>query len=134
MTAGAGTRACAKQCSNDAGNIERVILALCDMADADYEAALQKWMELRDQVEDEMVGVNTAVCLLYLGRIQQGRKILEGLVDSGLSSHTLLFNLSTMYELCTERNRSLKIKLADQVAAMPESEAGWEKTNSDFKL
>ena len=65
---------------------------------------------------------------------KQGREILEGLVDSGLSSHTLLFNLSTMYELCTERNRGLKVKLTERVAAMDESTAGWEKANMDFKL
>lgn len=64
----------------------------------------------------------------------QGRDILEGLVDSGLSSHTLLFNLSTMYELCTEKNRNLKMRLSEKVAAMEESSKGWEKTTADFKL
>lgn len=59
---------------------------------------------------------------------------MEELIDSGLSSHTLLFNLSTMYELCTERNRNMKMKLAERVAGMDESAAGWEKTNNDFKL
>lgn len=60
--------------------------------------------------------------------------MLEKLVDSGLSSHTLLFNLSTIYELCTEKNRNSKMKLAERVAAIDESVAGWEKTNNDFKL
>lgn len=64
----------------------------------------------------------------------QGRDILEGLVQSGFSSHTLLFNLSTMYELCTERHRQLKMKLAERVADMDESPTGWEKTSADFKL
>ena len=64
----------------------------------------------------------------------QGRDVLESLIESGLSSHTLLFNLSTMYELCTEKNRNLKTKLTERVAAMEESPAGWEKTNADFKL
>lgn len=40
-----------------------------------------------------------------------------------------------MYELCTERNKKgLKLELVDRVAAMDESERGWEKTNADFKL
>lgn len=60
--------------------------------------------------------------------------MLEDLIDTGITSHTLLFNLSTMYELCTERNRNLKMKLADRVAALDESATGWEKTNGDFKL
>ncbi|KAK0726432.1 hypothetical protein B0T21DRAFT_403484 [Apiosordaria backusii] len=97
---------------------ERVVLALCDMADGEYE----------------MVVVNLAVCLLYVGKMQEGRALLEGLVDAGRSSHTLLFNLTTMYELCTERARSLKVKLSEKVAAMEETDHGWEKTNADFKL
>lgn len=59
---------------------------------------------------------------------------MEKLVDSGLSSHTLLFNLSTVYELCSERNRILKGRLAERVANLEESPFGWEKTNADFKL
>ncbi|KAF4447993.1 Tetratricopeptide repeat protein 15 [Fusarium austroafricanum] len=127
-------RDCARQAMENDENAEKLILALCDMADAEYETALEAWKELKESMDDEMVGVNTAVCLLYLGRIQEGRAILEGLVDSGLSSHTLLFNLSTMYELCTERHKNLKTKLTERVAGMEASAAGWEKTNSDFKL
>ncbi|KAI8667714.1 hypothetical protein NCS55_00794000 [Fusarium keratoplasticum] len=127
-------RACASQVSASDENVEKLITALCDMADAEYESALENWRELKETMDDEMVGVNTAVCLLYLGRIQEGREILEELVESGLSSHTLLFNLSTMYELCTEKHRNLKLKLTERVAAMEVSSAGWEKTNSDFKL
>ncbi|KAJ4174378.1 hypothetical protein NW754_004795 [Fusarium falciforme] len=127
-------RACARQVSASDENVEKLITALCDMADGEYESALENWRELKETMDDEMVGVNTAVCLLYLGRIQEGREILEELVESGLSSHTLLFNLSTMYELCTEKHRNLKLKLTERVAAMEVSSAGWEKTNSDFKL
>ncbi|KAK4134460.1 hypothetical protein BT67DRAFT_462123 [Trichocladium antarcticum] len=100
----------------------------------DFEAALGKWRALREVVEDEMVGVNEAVCLLYVGKMQEGRALLESLVDSGRSSHTLLFNLTTMYELCTDRSRALKVKLSEKVAAMGERADGWEKTNADFKL
>ncbi|CAM1507539.1 Fc.00g071800.m01.CDS01 [Cosmosporella sp. VM-42] len=127
-------RNCASQCSGNSEDTEKLILALCDMADADYASALVKWMELKETVDDEMVGVNMAVCQLYLGEMHEGRDILEGLVETGLSSHTLLFNLSTIYELCTEKNRNLKMKLTEQVAALEESPAGWEKANMDFKL
>ncbi|KAF4464159.1 hypothetical protein FALBO_9008 [Fusarium albosuccineum] len=127
-------RDCAQQAAGSDENTEKLITALCDMADAEYDSALEMWRELKETMDDEMVGVNMAVCLLYLGKIQEGRGILEGLVDSGLSSHTLLFNLSTMYELCTEKHRNLKLKLTERVAAMDVSPAGWEKTNSDFKL
>ncbi|KAG6253093.1 hypothetical protein E4U24_008452 [Claviceps purpurea] len=128
-------RECAAQCSKDLIKTDKAILALCDMADGEYEAALAKWQDLKEDLAgDEMVGVNTAVCLLYLGRMPEGRGILETLVQSGFSSHTLLFNLSTVYELCTDRHRQLKMKLAERVAEMEESPAGWEKINADFKL
>ncbi|KAG6007712.1 hypothetical protein E4U21_005673 [Claviceps maximensis] len=128
-------RACAAQCCQDIAKPEKVIMALCDMAEGDYEAALGKWQDLKEHLAgDEMLGVNTAVCLLYLGRMSEGRDILEALVQSGFSSHTLLFNLSTMYELCTDRHRQLKLKLAERVAEMDESPAGWERINADFKL
>lgn len=69
-------RECASQCSKGAAETEKLILALCDMADGDYDSALKKWEDMRgDLPEDEMVGVNTAVCLLYLGRMQEVRAI-----------------------------------------------------------
>ncbi len=58
------------------GVSERVVDALADMADGQYGVALGKWRVLRDEmgengVEDEMVGVNLAVCLLYTGRMPE---------------------------------------------------------------
>ncbi|KAI1503810.1 hypothetical protein F5X99DRAFT_374485 [Biscogniauxia marginata] len=121
------------------GTGERVVAALADMADGEYEVALGKWRELRDETkesgtENEMIGVNLAVCLLYTGRMEEGRDILEDMVGEGQTSHTLLFNLTTMYELCTDRAKVLKLRLAERVADMQPSSQGWEKTNADFKL
>lgn len=50
-----------------------VILALCDMAEGEFEAALHKWDELLEGEGkgDEMVSVNKAVCLLYLGKLPE---------------------------------------------------------------
>lgn len=73
-----------------------------------------------------------AFSITYL--LFQGRDVLEELVNNGLSSHTLLFNLSTMYELCTDKNRNMKLKLSERIADLEASPAGWEKMNSDFKL
>lgn len=127
-------RECARSSTGDTDTTASVILALCHMGDTEYEAALEKWQELREVMKDEMVGVNAAVCLLYLGRLQEGRDILESLIESGHSSHTLLFNLATMYELCTDRHKNYKMSLAERVAAMDVSARGWEKTTADFKL
>ncbi|XXG98154.1 hypothetical protein Hte_004475 [Hypoxylon texense] len=118
---------------------ESVVNALADMADGEYEAALEKWETLRqtmaeNDVHDEMVGVNLTVCLLYTGKMTEARDILEGLVDAGQTSHTLLFNLTTMYELCTDRHKNLKMRLAERVASKEPTSQGWEKTNADFKL
>lgn len=55
-------------------------------------------------------------------------------MKEGQTSHTLLFNLSTMYELCTDRAKQLKMSLAEQVADIGPTVHGWEKTNADFKL
>lgn len=130
-----GDTAAARRCVQEGDSGERVITALCAVADGEYEAALAMWKELNEEMEgDEMVAVNLAVCLLYTGKMEEGRDILEGLVDSGLSSHTLLFNLTTMYELCTDRSKALKGKLAEKVAGMEPTPRGWEKSNADFKL
>ncbi|RCI09996.1 hypothetical protein L249_8675 [Ophiocordyceps polyrhachis-furcata BCC 54312] len=115
---------------------DKVVHALCDVADADYGAALAK-LEEGEGDDDETVAVNKAVCLLYLGRMDEGRRVLEKrLATRGASSPSpsLLFNLSTMYELCTDRHRRLKTTLAERVAGMEESPAGWERNNADFKL
>ncbi|KAH6632238.1 hypothetical protein F5144DRAFT_593039 [Chaetomium tenue] len=128
-------RACVAEEAVQGGVEERMVAALCDMADGEYDAALGKWAELKELVgDDEMVGVNMAVCLLYVGRMHEGRALLEQLVDTGRTSHTLLFNLSTMYELCTDRSRALKVGLSEKVAAMGDRKEGWEKNNADFKL
>lgn len=52
----------------------------------------------------------------------------------GYSSHTLLFNLTTMYELCTDRSRSLKAGLVEKMVSQKATAQGWEKSNADFKL
>jgi trafficking protein particle complex subunit 12 len=61
--------------------------------------------------------------------------MLEGLVHEGNAFHALTFNLCTIYELCTDKSRALKVGLAEQVASFSDSDgAGWEKSVLDFKL
>ena len=50
---------------------ERITNALCDMADGKYSEALSQWEELSKVSDDEMIGVNRGVCLLYVGRLQE---------------------------------------------------------------
>ncbi|KAK5609309.1 hypothetical protein CRENBAI_012381 [Crenichthys baileyi] len=62
---------------------------------------------------------NAAVCLLYLGRLKESLGQLEGLVqqDPALYLHeSVLFNLTTMYELESSRSTQKKQALLDAVA------------------
>lgn len=113
--------------------------ALVAMAEADYSTALTIWDALAaSDPSDPLVVQNRAVCLLYVGRISDAREVLEDLIDQGQNSasafHALTFNLSTIYELCTERSRERKLELVDKVSALEPSEMGWERQAADFKL
>lgn len=59
--------------------------------------------------------------------------LLTSLISTGQSFHTLTFNLVTIYELCSERSRTKKFDLVEQVAAMGDGRSG-ERSNADFKL
>lgn len=53
---------------------EKIVMALAEMADGDFGAALERWRELREDNEsgeDEMVGMNMAICLLYMGKMDE---------------------------------------------------------------
>lgn len=62
---------------------------------------------------------NAAVCLLYLGRLKESLGQLEGLVqeDPALYLHeSVLFNLTTMYELESSRSTQKKQALLEAVS------------------
>ncbi|OBT80066.1 hypothetical protein VF21_01179 [Pseudogymnoascus sp. 05NY08] len=126
----------ARGCVGGREEADGVVLALGEMADGKYEDAATIWEQLAERDGgNEMYAQNLAVCMLYSGQIDEAKDMLEDLLDKGKSFHALTFNLSTIYELCTDRSRQLKLQLVEKVAAMPEADrAGWEKTNADFKL
>jgi len=64
-----------------------------------------------------------------LMRYLQARGVLESLIDSGTSFTGLTFNLSTIYELCSDNSKMLKASLAERVAAQ-----GKEMTGASFKM
>jgi trafficking protein particle complex subunit 12 len=116
----------------------KVLSALLKTGEGEFDAAIDEWRALHDAVpEDDMVVQNLAVCLLYTGRLAEARDMLETLLDEDGSPgafRSLLFNLCTVYELCTERARDLKVSLTERVAQAPPTDAGWEKATVDFKL
>ncbi|KAH0542711.1 hypothetical protein FGG08_002946 [Glutinoglossum americanum] len=124
--------------------------ALLSMSRGDFHTAATQWSALIASTTAHTTASapdpsplflqNLALCHLYTNNLPQTRKILEDLVDGGWSFHTLLWNLATVYELCSERGVGrLKEGLAGRVAKGVEE--GWgkggvggERGNVDFKL
>ncbi|KAL1610038.1 hypothetical protein SLS60_001703 [Paraconiothyrium brasiliense] len=122
--------------SNEEDLLEGTLQALIHLADSDYTSAASAFEALRDKhPSDAMVSQNLAVCLLYMGRIAEAKTLLEDLAGESLPFHSLVFNLSTIFELRTERNRDSKIGLASRIATRNvDGSVGWEMSNADFKL
>ena len=114
-----------------------LLLPLLTMAEGDYKGAANQYVAIRRSeapLPKSSINQNLAVCLLYTGKIEEARSVLESLISEGFSFPTLLFNLSTIFELCTDRAKSMKIELAERLARVGGNEAGWERSNTDFKL
>ncbi|CAK1360413.1 unnamed protein product [Cercospora beticola] len=115
----------------------REIETLLKVADGDHDSALASWQAL---VEDfpgrEHFALNAAVSLLYIGQIASARIMLERLTREVPAFSTVLFNLSTVYELCTERAPEKKAALIQQAATHQPNPAsgGWERATFEFKL
>lgn len=114
------------------------LVPLLSMAEGNYPGAISQISTLEKEnpsgALQPMFIQNLAVCLLYSGEITKARSLLESLISSGQSFPTLIFNLSTIFELCTDRSRSLKLVLAEKIARKDEEGTGWERGNADFKL
>ncbi|KAF1830488.1 hypothetical protein BDW02DRAFT_558843 [Decorospora gaudefroyi] len=132
-------RRCLARASNTAADelVDGTLNALIQLADSHYAAAATFFRVLHEKFPDDaMVAQNLAVCLLYTGRIEDASTILSELVDESPPFHSLVLNLSTVYELCTERNREKKFALAEKLASRREGGGGvgWELSNTEFKL
>ena len=116
--------------------LDGTLAALVQLADSDYEAAASSFRALHEQFpEDAMVAQNLAVCLLYTGRIADAKSLLSSLVDQSPPFYSMIFNLSTVFELCTERNRDKKIEVAEKLASRKDGAGvGWERSTVEFKL
>lgn len=134
----ASARACLARASAAESDalLDGTLAALLQLADADYEAATLSFRALHEQFpEDAMVSQNLAVCLLYTGHIAHARDLLSELVDSTPPFHSMVFNLSTVFELCTERNRDKKMETAEKLASRKDGgPVGWERSTGEFKL
>uniref|UniRef100_A0A8C7SSD2 Trafficking protein particle complex subunit 12 n=1 Tax=Oncorhynchus mykiss TaxID=8022 RepID=A0A8C7SSD2_ONCMY len=85
-----------------------------------YSEAHSSFAEvLKIDPKNPVANNNAAVCLLYLGRLKESLRQLEGLVqqDPALYLHeSVLFNLTTMYELESSRSTQKKQALLESVA------------------
>ncbi|XP_070698452.1 trafficking protein particle complex subunit 12 [Pempheris klunzingeri] len=85
-----------------------------------YAEAHASFVEvLKIDPKNPVANNNAAVCLLYLGRLKESLGQLEGLVqqDPALYLHeSVLFNLTTMYELESSRSTQKKQALLEAVA------------------
>lgn len=111
--------------------------AVLQTANGDFAEAVKAWRELAEQHPDnEMLGQNLSACLLYTGHITEARGILESIARETPAFPALLFNLSTVYELCAERAVERKTGLSHHLAQRPPlaTSGGWERTTADFKL
>ena len=113
---------------------------LLSMAEGDYSSAVSQLYILKDEPRstnlNPLFTQNLAVCLLYDGHITEARSLLESMISSGYSFRALIFNLSTIFELSTDRARTLKNMLTVKVAERDRAEdgTGFERGNIDFKL
>ncbi|KAI5788472.1 hypothetical protein EDC01DRAFT_167726 [Geopyxis carbonaria] len=112
---------------------DATVRALVAMVEGRWEEAVDEWAELAEAEAGgagaEMARCNWAVCELYQGKLKQARETLEGLIDEGIVFPGLVFNLATIYELCGDGSKKLKLQLAEKVAA-----TGREMTNVSFKM
>jgi tetratricopeptide (TPR) repeat protein len=134
----ASARQCLARASETASDalLDGTLAALIQLADSDYEAAASSFRALHEQFPDDaMVTQNLAVCLLYTGHISDARQLLSVLVESSPPFHSIIFNLSTVFELCTERNREKKTEVAEALAMRKDGGGvGWERSAAEFKL
>ncbi|KAJ5643736.1 uncharacterized protein N7484_006243 [Penicillium longicatenatum] len=111
---------------------------LLSMSDGRYNDAVDQWRALqedRSRTDASLVAQNLAVCLLYSGKLDEARKLLESQVSANHSFSSLVFNLSTVYELCSDNAGHLKGQLAATIAAQPVSgQTNMDRPNTDFKL
>ncbi|KAJ5211740.1 uncharacterized protein N7498_003386 [Penicillium cinerascens] len=111
---------------------------LLSMSDGRYGDAVTEWRSLQGdntRTDGGLIAQNLAVCLLYTGKLNEARELLESQISANHSFGSLIFNLSTIYELCSDGAGQLKAQLAGTIANQPVSgQTNLDRSNTDFKL
>ena len=129
----------ARRCVDRIENAQRreALDILLEAANGHMPKAAERWQARADEhAGDALSATNLAVGLLYTGKIAQARQVFEAISQRSPAFPGLLFNLGTVYELCTEHALERKTELAQSIAAKAPSSTsgGWERANFDFKL
>ncbi|KAK0264591.1 hypothetical protein LTR35_017346 [Friedmanniomyces endolithicus] len=96
----------------ESGNEKATLEILLKMADG--QDATSSWQDLlNNHPDDDMMANNLAVSSLYAGNIVDARRILERTVSRLPASAGILFNINTVYELCSQRAIDQQADLAD---------------------
>ncbi|PYH41378.1 uncharacterized protein BP01DRAFT_305912 [Aspergillus saccharolyticus JOP 1030-1] len=126
-------------CSEGTETEQGFFNALLSMAEGQYSAAADEWRSLlereRQRPDEAVIQQNLAVCLLYTGHLNEAREVLESLIQKQHSFPSLVYNLSTIYELCSEKAGKLKAELVETVARQPaRGDLNLDRPSADFKI
>ncbi|KAL4896972.1 hypothetical protein BDV59DRAFT_82443 [Aspergillus ambiguus] len=130
----------AKRVTGEPNETDNSILhPLLNMADGRYNDAAAGWRDLLakepTRSDESMISQNLAVCLLYTGQLNEARQVLEGLLQANHSFGSLVFNLSTVYELCSDKSAKMKTDLVHAISRQPVTgHTNLDRPNADFKL
>ena len=105
---------------------------LLSLAHGNYSSATAQFRG--GLIPDALVRQNRAICAVYAGRLNEGKDLLQSLVDDKITPKTVIFNLSTAFELLSDRARNMKLELAETIAARDGGLTGWEMAPTRFKL
>ncbi|QGA12864.1 hypothetical protein EYB26_000509 [Talaromyces marneffei] len=115
-----------------------ILKPLTTMAEGSYDEAAVQWKALLDNPEEStrpMIVQNLAVCLLYTGKLNESRSLLESLISENHAFQSLTFNLATIYELCCDNPQNRKLALGQMVSQQTHNgEMNLDRANADFKL
>ncbi|RDW86367.1 uncharacterized protein DSM5745_03009 [Aspergillus mulundensis] len=126
-------------CAGLADTEDAIFKPLFSMAEGRYDDAVIEWRDILGnksrETDEAVVSQNLAVCLLYTGRLSEARGVLESLVQEQHSFSSLVFNLATVYELCSDKAVQLKHTLVENIAKQPVTgHTNLDRLNADFKL
>ncbi|KAL3469820.1 hypothetical protein BJX99DRAFT_63737 [Aspergillus californicus] len=128
-----------KLCADFGDTGDAIFNPLLSMAEGRYDDAVLEWRALLDnkdrETDDAVLSQNLAVCLLYTGQLSEAREVLESLVPTPHSFSSLVFNLVTVYDLCSDKSVELKHGLVETISKQPVTgHTNLDRLNADFKL